>query len=337
MSGPAPTSRGLASIIVPCFNQLAYTRLCIAALAKHTRGPWELVAVDNGSTDGTAEYLAGVRDVAPFPVTIVSNARNLGFPAACNQGLAQARGSYLVLLNNDAVVTAGWLDQLTALADSEPSIGMTGPVSNYAPPPQLLSEATYSNLDQMHQFAARWRRERRGKWLKASKLSGFCLLIKRAVLDKVGMLDERFGLGLFDDDDLSLRVRHAGFALAVALDLFVHHFGNRTFVGAGIDTKGLLAANLAQFTAKWGADTPSFEEVTLTPRVGVPAAPDSRLLHTNGEPARRAWSKLFGIGLPRTGTTSVAAAMMELGLKTCHACFDDTLYDQGDAFFDTPV
>ena len=86
------TVRGLASIIVPCWNQLEFTRQCMAALKSHTRLPWELIVVDNGSTDGTAIYLAGVRDMAAVPVTVVTNATNLGFPAAINQGLQHARG-----------------------------------------------------------------------------------------------------------------------------------------------------------------------------------------------------------------------------------------------------
>ncbi len=95
--------RGLTSIIIPCWNQLKFTRQCVAALRQHTRGPWELIVVDNGSTDGTGEYLAGVRDMSAVPVTLISNATNLGFPAAINQGLREARGEYLVLLNNDVV------------------------------------------------------------------------------------------------------------------------------------------------------------------------------------------------------------------------------------------
>ena len=108
--------RGLTSIIVPGWNQLEFTKQCVAALKEHTRPSWELIVVDNGSTDGTAIYLEGARDMAAVPVTVVSNATNLGFPAAINQGLRLARGEYLVLLNNDVVVTDGWLDQLIALA-----------------------------------------------------------------------------------------------------------------------------------------------------------------------------------------------------------------------------
>jgi glycosyltransferase involved in cell wall biosynthesis len=107
----------LASIIIPCFNQAEFTRLCVQALFRHTRPPWELIVVDNGSTDDTAAYLAGVRDAASVPVTLITNPQNAGFPRAINQGLEVARGEYLVLLNNDAVVTDGWLDQLIALSE----------------------------------------------------------------------------------------------------------------------------------------------------------------------------------------------------------------------------
>ena len=80
------TIRGLASIIIPCWNQLEYTRHCVAALVRFTRQPWELIVVNNGSTDGTADYLAGVQDAAAVPVTVIANASNRGFPAGGQRG-----------------------------------------------------------------------------------------------------------------------------------------------------------------------------------------------------------------------------------------------------------
>jgi len=330
----AASNGGLTSIIVPCYNQRGFTQLCLQALFQHTRPAWELIVVDNGSTDGTGLYLEGVRDAAVVPVTAIANAQNLGFPRAINQGLQAARGEYLVLLNNDAVVTDGWLDQLIALASMSTelakateaagsdgvgvpasagpgrkippeggtpagadgdragvpasagpgltgppeggapagigvgparpaAIGLVGPMSNYAPPPQLVENVPYRDLDEMHAFARRWRNDHRGQWFTAAKLSGFCVLIKRAVYERIGGLDERFGLGLFDDDDLALRARRAGFGLAVAHDLFVHHFGSRTFAGNGIDAERLLEENAARFAAKWGHDAPAGRRVTL--------------------------------------------------------------------------
>ena len=102
-----------------------------------------------------------------------------------------------------------------------------------------------------------------GKWFTVPKLSGFCVLMTRAVYESIGGLDERFGLGLFDDDDLAERARRAGFTLAVAHDLFIHHFGSRTFVGNGIDAAALLEENARRFADKWGQDTPRGRRVAL--------------------------------------------------------------------------
>jgi O-antigen biosynthesis protein len=124
-------------------------------------------------------------------------------------------------------------------------VGLAGPMSNYASPPQLVENMPYTNLEEMHAFARRWREEHRGQRFTASKLSGFCLLMKRAVYEAIGGLDEQFGLGFFDDD-LAERARRAGFELAVAHDLFVHHFAGRTFQGNGIDTERLLQREQGQ-------------------------------------------------------------------------------------------
>ena len=204
------------------------------------------------------------------PVTVIANATNRGFPAAINQVV---RGEFLVLLNNDVVVTEGWLGQLVALASVEggtteggipkSKIGLVGPMSNYAAPPQLVEDVPYRDLDEMQGFARGWREEHRGKWFTVRKLSGFCLLMTRDVYQAVGGLDERFGLGFFDDDDLAERARRAGFELAVAYDLFVHHFGSRTFVGNGVDAAQVLDENAKRFAAKWGDSVPQGRRVAL--------------------------------------------------------------------------
>jgi len=105
----------LASIIILCCNELDYNRQCLESVLQHTRGPYELILVDNGSTDGTSEYLKEIQGKAePARVIIMRNEKNVGFPAGCNQGLTKARGRYLVFLNNDTIVTNGWLEGLIA-------------------------------------------------------------------------------------------------------------------------------------------------------------------------------------------------------------------------------
>jgi glycosyltransferase involved in cell wall biosynthesis len=258
----------LTSIIVPCWNQLEFTRICLDSLFERTGSHWELIVIDNGSTDGTAAYLANIRKKPPVPVTVITNQANRGFPAAINQGLQAAKGEYLVLLNNDTVVTDGWLDRLIAVAKlkpSQPPIGMVGPMSNYVSPPQMVEAVSYQTLHALPGFASQWRDEHRGKWFPAPKLSGFCLLMTRSLYQAVGGLDERFGLGMFDDDDLALRARKAGFGLVVAQDVFIHHFGGRTFAGQGIDANALLDQNMTRFRDKWGAEAPPMSRVNLPP------------------------------------------------------------------------
>ena len=151
-------------------------------------------------------------------------------------------------------------------------IGLVGPMSNYATPPQWVESVPYHDIRAMHAFARQWRDQHRGKWSAVRKLSGFCLLMKRAVYETIGGLDERFGIGFFDDDDLAERARRAGFGLAVAHDLFVHHFGSRTFQGNGIDAEKLLDENARRFAAKWGLAAANGKRVALRPWPGFLSA-----------------------------------------------------------------
>ncbi len=244
---PAVAGTGLASLLIPCCGQLEYTKLCVPSVLRHTRPPFELIFLDIGSLDGTAEYLAGLAAAAPCRVEVVRAATDLDIPAACKEALAQARGDYLVLLNNDTVVPEGWLTQLVALASLSFGVGLAGPMSNYAAPPQLVEAVPYRvgprkvgrdsagpleplvDVSAVHTFARQFREKERGKWLQAERLGGFCLLLKREVLGRLGPLLESEGLGLFDTDVLSSKARQAGYSLAVCRDLFVHHFGTRTF------------------------------------------------------------------------------------------------------------
>jgi GT2 family glycosyltransferase len=244
---------GLVSIVIPCFNQVGYTRLCVESVLEHTRMDYELVLIDNGSADETAEYFTALAGrPGPTFVRIIRNASNLGFPAACNQGLRIAQGKNIVLLNNDTIVTPGWLEGLVArLDDPLRNVGLAGPVSNGAPPPQFV-ESTFADAAGLNEFAVRRGAEHRGRTRLTSRLTGFCLAIRREVVEKVGVLDERFGLGFFDDDDLCFRAADAGYQLALAEDVFVHHFGSRTFKTLGVDPRELLQVNFDRFRQKWG-------------------------------------------------------------------------------------
>jgi GT2 family glycosyltransferase/tetratricopeptide (TPR) repeat protein len=250
-----PSGEELVSIIVLCCNEVAFTRRCLESVLRHTRTPYELVAVDNGSTDATPAYLEEIRTrPGPARVVVIRNDFNRGFAGGCNQALASARGRYLVFLNNDTVVSDGWLAGLVGWALHDwPQVGLVGPVSNYAPPPQHVV-GDYRELGGLDSFATRRRQEFAGKAIAVERLTGFCLLARREVLERVGGFDEGYGLGFFEDDDLCVRARDAGFRLVLAQDVFIHHFGSRTFAGLGVDSRQELQRNFAHFRAKWGEE-----------------------------------------------------------------------------------
>src|SRR5260370_40835914 len=113
---------GLVSVLVPCCGQLKYTKLCVPSLLRHSRRPYELIFLDIGSLDGTAEYLAGVQAAAAVRIEVVRAATDLGVGGAVREAVGRTWGEYLVLLNNDTVVSEGWLDQMVALAKMSPAV-----------------------------------------------------------------------------------------------------------------------------------------------------------------------------------------------------------------------
>jgi len=239
--------RFLTSLIILTRNNLEYTRLCLESIRKYTPEPHEIIVVDNGSTDGTVEYLEDQPDVK-----LVKNGYNLGFALGNNRGLREARGDYIVFLNNDVVVTEGWLTRLLACAREDDRVGAVGPRSNYVAGPQLVPSVPYGeDLEVMQEFARRWSLEHAGQWENVPRVIGFCMLVKREVIDKIGGFDPVFGTGNFEDDDFCLRLQLAGFTIKIAHDVFVHHFGSRTFRSEKIDYRRLMERNWEIFKRKW--------------------------------------------------------------------------------------
>ncbi|MFH1485419.1 MAG: glycosyltransferase [Chloroflexota bacterium] len=238
----------LVSMVILTHNQLDYTRLCVESIQKHTQVPYELIFVDNGSQDGTLDYLRAIPGAK-----VIANEANLGFAMGCNQGMAAASGDYIMLLNNDVVVTDDWLKRMVHVAETIPEVGLVGPMSNYVSGVQLVSQVPYeSDLEKMQSFARLFSGQNTGKGLFVHRAIGFCLLIKRDVVERIGGLDPLFGTGNFEDDDFCLRAQLAGYRIWIAKDVFIHHFGSRTFAGAKIDYSKCMLDNWAKFKAKWG-------------------------------------------------------------------------------------
>jgi GT2 family glycosyltransferase/tetratricopeptide (TPR) repeat protein len=238
---------GLTSIVLVTFNQLGYTHGCLESIRARTDLPCELIVIDNGSTDGTVDYLRGQADIR-----LITNDRNRGFPAAANQGLQVAMGEQVVLLNNDTLVTTGWLEHLLEALYSDPSVGLVGPTSNAVSGAQCIA-VDYADLASLDGFAWEWGKTHRQQTEVSERLVGFCLVMRREVVDRIGLLDERFGVGNFEDDDYCRRARAAGYRCLVARAAFVHHFGHVSFHAAGIDLSQVLQDNERLYQEKWGS------------------------------------------------------------------------------------
>lgn len=262
----------LTSIVLVTYNQIDYTRQCMSSLRFRTDEPYELIVIDNGSTDGTTDYFRSQSDV-----TLIANPENRGFPAAANQGLRVARGRQILLLNNDTILTTGWLRRLLDALHSDPAIGLIGPVSNAVSGPQQVP-VSYRDLSGLDGFAWDWGKEHHRQIMDLDRLVGFCLLLRREVLERIGELDERFGIGNFEDDDYCRRTRDAGFRTAVAVDSFVHHFGHRTFDASGVDLGALLRENERKYREKWDANAQrQVSPHSDSPRIAMSQRPRFRL------------------------------------------------------------
>ncbi len=240
----------LVSIVILVRDNLALTRACIDSIYEHTPGALELVLVDNGSVEdlaGTARELSA----AGRRVVYLRNPRNEGFAYGCNQGIAASHGDYLVLLNNDVVVTPGWLSRQLALLEMDPAIGVVGPTTNATSGAQLVGTATYRGVAEVNRFARQWALEHAGEFALVPRIVGLCMVMRRTLVDEIGGFDTAFGFGNCEDDDLCVRILRAGHQIAIAYDAFIHHHGSATFRSLALDARALVDENWRIFCHKW--------------------------------------------------------------------------------------
>jgi GT2 family glycosyltransferase len=241
---------GLTSVVIPVRDNPAITEQCLQALCKSTTTPLEIIVVDNGSAAKTEKILKRFQVQARVPVKIVRNEENQGFPVAVNQGMAQAAGDQILIMNNDVIVPKGFLEPMLA-ALRLPDVGVVGPRSNSVSGVQAINVPYGNNLAAMERYAAERRKALAGTGFLTSRAVGFCLLISRSVANKIGGFDPVFGIGNFEDDDFVARSQVAGFKVFIANDAFVHHLGSATFRSDQVDYRKLMLKNFDVLMAKW--------------------------------------------------------------------------------------
>ncbi|HZH13605.1 MAG TPA: glycosyltransferase [Archangium sp.] len=247
------------SVIVVTCNGLEHTVRCVESLRRTLPPRSEVVFVDNASTDGTRSYLREMTDRLGHAAQLVLMDRNEGWCRGINAGLARATGRYLVLLNNDVILTPEWLTGLRECMDEAPQrvpglrrVGLVGPVTNMAGGPQQVANPPPGGAALLDEHARRHREALRHNWGPSFFLSGFCLMVHRDCLAEVGELDERFSPGGFDDNDVVLRAQEKGWDCVIAGDVYVHHEGSATFRDIAPELRSGMV-NRGRFYEKWRA------------------------------------------------------------------------------------
>jgi GT2 family glycosyltransferase len=244
------------SVIVVTYNNCNLTRECLASIENKSSYPnLELIVVDNNSTDDTREFLFSWSEGKPN-VKCIFNDENRGFAAANNQGLEISSGEYIVLLNNDTVVTDGWLRTLRKHFETNSKLGILCPVTNNIGN-EARVEVDYDTLDKMPNFATEYTYRHFGQIYPLYTAGFFCVMFKREVFQAVGYLDEVFGLGTFEDDDYCRRVQKIGLDIFCADDVFIHHCLSASFNKLDPKKKEILFnKNMKTYESRWGTWIP---------------------------------------------------------------------------------
>jgi GT2 family glycosyltransferase len=240
------------SVVVVTYGGLSLTRDCLRSLLEDETWPrLEVIVVDNASTDGTPAYLKQVA-AGDARMKVILNERNLGFAAANNQGIRASSGHVLALLNNDTVVPSGLLGRLVLHLERDEEIGLICPTTNFCGN-EAKVDPDYSDLSGLQAYAAKRAADNAGVAFDIPIAAMYCVALRREVLEKVGDLDEAFGIGMFEDDDYALRIRKAGLRVVCAEDAYVHHVGQGSFGKLSREEYDRIwKENRARFEAKWG-------------------------------------------------------------------------------------
>ena len=221
-----------ATISITAYNQLHYTRQCVESVLQYTKEAYELLLVDNGSTDGTYEYFQSIKQFHPR-TRVIKYFSNRVVEENGNYLLSIVRGKYYAGVTNDTMVHEDWLENFLRQMKSAPDIGIVGPRSNNISGPQLMP-GDYDTAETYQNFAARWSKTHAGENFFLDRIVGAVVMMNMAIPLRIGGYDPdlptngRDGGYGFSDDDFSLRFRLGGYKSLVANDVYIHHYGSKT-------------------------------------------------------------------------------------------------------------
>ena len=212
-------------IVIAVWNLKKYTKNCVESIIKNTDYPYRLILVDNGSLPETRDYLESLkldRRLKDHGYTLIRNEENLGATKALNQGLQVSKGDYAMILNNDTVVCKGWLSEMVRVAEFSKEIGIVNPNSNNLG----LRRPWWMSLEK---FSRDLMRKYNGQHMEMATAVGFCYMVKREVINKIGILSEEYGLGNFEETEYSIRAAMSGYKSVFAKGSYVWHKEHASF------------------------------------------------------------------------------------------------------------
>jgi N-acetylglucosaminyl-diphospho-decaprenol L-rhamnosyltransferase len=223
------------TIVIPVYNQIAYTQGCLRCLAPDIAEGVTVVVVNNGSTDGTREWLDQQKGIK-----VIHNSANRGCAAAWNQGYKAVPADWTIILNNDVLLPTGWRSTLLGAADRA-SLDIVSPAMREG-------EMNYDLEEHAHEFTHHMSRV-----VRPGGAHGVCFAVRRKVFAQIGGFDEAFRIGQFEDADFFRHAGGAGFALGITGGCFIHHFGSVTqnTLRSGPAVGPYEAENRAYFRKKW--------------------------------------------------------------------------------------
>lgn len=233
-------------IVLPVYNGLVYAKDCIESLLECTPSSlYRLYLIDDFSDATTQAYLAGQAE-QKTQTLFHRNSKNIGFVKSCNLGISLGKAPYIILINSDVIVTPRWLERLIECAESDLRIASVNPLTNYASQiaVPMAPGANFYSMD----------------WILNKRLPkhypdvvtgvGFCMLLRRAALEKVGLFDEVYGRGYGEESDLCMRLTTQSYRTVVADNVYVYHKGRGSFT----DRDRRYRRNRALFDARWSKE-----------------------------------------------------------------------------------
>ena len=239
------------SIIIVTYNNLNLTKKCINSILERTADPnYEIIIVDNASSDETSKYLEELEKKYKN-IKIKLNKENLGFASGNNQGIKMAEGEYCILLNNDTIVTRGWITGLIKHFEDK-KVGMVGSVTNSIGNEAEI-EVDYVDETGIDEFSLNYTTEHYNETYEDIKtLAMYCVALKKEIVDEIGLLDENYERGMFEDDDYSIALKKAGYKIVCAEDVFIHHFWRASFKKINDkEYKRIFEKNKKYYEQKW--------------------------------------------------------------------------------------